>query len=262
MPHRDTPWPTGTPCWVDCQVDDTHRAAAFYGALFGWKIEDGGAEFGGYLMAMRNDRAAAGIGPKPPEMAMPSAWTTYIATESADRTAEAVTSGGGALLVPPFDVLTVGRMLVAADPTGAAFGVWQAGEHNGAGISNEHGAYCWNELHTDGYRRAQEFYTGVFGWAYTEIGDGANVVYSTFAHAADGEPLGGINQAAAPSYWLTWFQVDDTDAALRHAAELGATVLSGPDDGPFGRMGILRGPQDEVFAVIDPTRTVAPPPGG
>ncbi|MFC8047515.1 VOC family protein [Nocardia sp. NPDC057353] len=261
MPDRDTPWPPGTPCWVDCQVDDAHQAAAFYRALFGWEIQDGGAETGGYLMAMRNGRAAAGIGPKPPGMAMPSAWTTYLATESADRTAAAVTEHGGALVAPPFDVLDVGRMLVAVDPTGAAFGVWEARAHHGAGIYNEHGAYCWNELHTDGYRRAQEFYAGVFGWAYGEIGDGADVEYSTFAHTPDGPPLGGINRAAAPSFWLTWFQVDDTDAALRHAAELGATVLKGPEDSPFGRMGVLRGPQDEVFAVIDPTRTAGSPPG-
>ncbi|MEV0355898.1 VOC family protein [Nocardia sp. NPDC050697] len=262
MPDRDTPWPPGTPCWVDCQVDDTQQAAAFYGALFGWEIEDGGAESGGYLMARRNDRAAAGIGPKPPEMAMPSVWTTYIATDSADRTAAAVTESGGGVLVPPFDVMDVGRMLVAADPTGAAFGVWEARAHHGAGIYNEHGAYCWNELHTDGYRRAQEFYTGVFGWAYAEIGDGENFVYSTFSHTPDGPPLGGVNEVTAqPSYWLTWFQVDDTDATLRHAADLGATVLSGPDDSPFGRMGVLRGPQDEVFAVIDPNRTAGTPPG-
>ena len=31
------------------------------------------------------------------------------------------------------DVMTAGRMAVFADPVGAVFGVWQPGEHKGAG---------------------------------------------------------------------------------------------------------------------------------
>ncbi|WP_406281464.1 VOC family protein [Nocardia sp. NBC_00881] len=267
MPTHDGSWPQGTPCWVDCQVDDTTRAREFYGELFGWEIEDSPPEAGGYLMAMRGGRPAAGIGPKPDGMPMPSVWTTYIAADSADAVAAKVTAASGSLMMPQFDVLDVGRMFVAADPTGAVFGVWEAKAHGGAGVYNEPGAYCWNELHTDDYKQAQEFYAEVFGWHYTEIGDGQNFVYSTFSLAADGDPVGGINDSTKtpgdnPAYWLAWFQVDNTDGALAKAGELGATVMMGPDDSPFGRMGVVQGPQGEVFGVIDPTTTVGEPPTG
>jgi predicted enzyme related to lactoylglutathione lyase len=63
-----------------------------------------------------------------------------------------------------------------------------------------------------------------------------------------------------PAYWLTWFQVDDLDAGVAKSKELGATVLSGPDDSPFGRRGVVAGPQGEVFGLIDPTTTVGDPP--
>lgn len=264
MPVREQPWPAGTPCWVDCQVDDTARAREFYGSLFGWEVDESAPEAGGYLMARRSGHPAAGIGPKPPGPAMPSVWTTYIASDDADATAAAIREAGGTVLVEPFDVMDIGRMLVATDPTAAVFGVWQARRHFGAAIYNEHGAYCWNELHTDGYARAQEFYGRVFGWVFTEVGDGENVTYATFAPGPGADPIGGINDStlspgSAPPYWLAWFQVDDTDALLAAAADLGASVAMGPQDSPFGRMGVLTAPQGEAFGVIDISQTEQSP---
>ncbi|WP_336082097.1 VOC family protein [Nocardia sp. SSK8] len=266
MPTRDEAWPQGTPCWIDCQVDDTAAAHAFYSALFGWEVQDGPPEAGGYLMATLDGRPAAGIGPKPEGMgAMPSTWTTYLAADSADEIAQRVGAAGGQVFMPPFDVLDVGRMFVAADPTGGVFGVWEAKAHHGAGVYNQPGAYCWNELHTSGYDRAHEFYTEVFGWHYTEIGDGESLTYSTFARPGETTEVGGMMDAAAlatPSYWLTWIQVDGADDALAKATSLGASVIMGPDDSPFGRMGILQAPQGEVFGVIDPAKAVGEVPTG
>ncbi|MFI5720720.1 VOC family protein [Nocardia sp. NPDC051750] len=256
MPIREIPWPAGTPCWVDCQVDDTDRARAFYSALLGWEIADTAPEADGYLMATVRGRPAAGIGPKPAGQIMQSTWTTYLATDDADATAAAVADAGGTVLAPPFDVMDIGRMFVAADPTGAVFGVWQARLHSGAGIYNEPGAYCWNEVHTDGYERAQSFYSQVFGWTFTEVGAGTEMTYATFALEPGGPPVGGIADAtgipdSGPSHWLAWFQVADTDATLTSAAELGGAVLTGPQDSPFGRMGVLSAPQGEAFGVIE-----------
>ncbi len=260
MPVRDEAWPNGTPCWIDCQVDDTAAAREFYARLFGWEVYDGPQEAGGYLMAYKNDKPVAGIGPKPDTMPMPSVWTTYFAADSADDAAAAITAAGGRLMMPPFDVLDVGRMFMASDPTGAMFGVWEAKTHKGAAVYNEHGAFCWNELHTREYARAQEFYGQVFGWTFTEIGDGQQMVYSTFANPGADAGVGGINDDTlmapeGPAYWLTWFQVDDTDAATSQAADLGSTLLMGPDTSAFGRMSILQAPQGEIFGIIDMTTT-------
>lgn len=263
MPTRDSAWPEGTPCWVDLQVDDTATARDFYSSLFGWDIQGGPEEFGGYLMAMKNGRAAAGIGPKPDGADMPSVWTTYLAAESADAVAEKVQGAGGQTMMPPFDVGDVGRMFIATDPAGAAFGVWEAKSHNGAGVFNEDGAYCWNELHTLGYDAARAFYATVFGYTYTDIGDGENMVYCTFAVDGGGPEgaLGGISDDTkmpnwGQSYWLTWFQSEDTDASAAKATELGGSVLMPVSDSAFGRMAIVTGAQGEIFGLIDPTTTV------
>ncbi|MFE5288823.1 VOC family protein [Nocardia sp. NPDC056611] len=258
MPTTDKVWPQGTPCWVDCSVDDPAAARDFYSQLLGWEVLDSPPEAGGYLMAMLDGKPAAGIGPKMGPDPMPSVWTTYFAADSADKIAGAVTQAGGAVFMPPFDVMDVGRMFIAADTAGAVFGVWEAKAHTGAQIYNEPGAYCWNDLQTTGYKPSQDFYNSVFGWSFDEIGN-EQMPYSTFA-GPDGRPMGGMadssgQPAGAPNYWLTWFQVAGADAALNKANSLGATVLMGPSDSPFGRMGIVSGPQGEVFGLIDTTVT-------
>jgi uncharacterized protein len=262
MPTRDQGWPEGTPCWVDVQVDDLVAARSFYTDLLGWEIADGPEDSGGYLMALLNGKPAAGIGLKPEGMPMPSAWTTYLAADSADDIHRKIVDAGGQPFMDPFDVLDVGRMFVAADPAGAVFGVWQARAHKGMGVFNEPGACTWNELHTRDYTAGREFYAQVFGYTYTDVGDGQTMNYAMFSlpGAAAGESVGGVNDLTrmpgeTPSHWLTWFNVAGCDASVAKAEELGASVMMPTADSAAGRMAILAGAQGEVFGVIDPSTT-------
>jgi predicted enzyme related to lactoylglutathione lyase len=264
MPTRDTPWPNGAPCWVDLQVDDAAAARAFYGEVFGWAIHDGPEEYGGYLMALKDGRPVCGLGPKPggPGSA-PSFWTTYFAVDDIDAVVGAATAAGGRFMMEPFDVTGQGRMTVGVDPTGAVFGLWQAGGHLGFGIRNEADTVVWNELHTTDYAGAQAFYAATLGHSHTEIGDGDSFVYSTFTVPGGPErDIGGVlldtpMPPDMPPYWMTYFAVDDPDATVAAATARGASVMYGPDDTPYGRMAGLRGPSGEVFSVMLPT-----PPDG
>ena len=137
MSTRSTPWEPGTPCWVDLNSPDPTTANGFYGALFGWDAPEGPPETGGYRVAMVGDRPVAGIGPA--QNPGPPVWATYVAVESADAAAEKVTAAGGQVIVPPFDVLDVGRMAVAGDPNGAVFSLWQPLQHQGIGAAGDTG---------------------------------------------------------------------------------------------------------------------------
>ena len=50
--------------------------------------------------------------------------------------------------------------------------------------------------------------------------------------------------------------VEDCDASVAKAAELGASVLREPFDSPYGRMATVTGAQGEVFSLMQ-----APPQG-
>jgi uncharacterized protein len=248
MVTRDTAWAAGTPCWVDLGADDLTRARAFYSGLFGWQIPEGPPEAGGYSMCELDGQMVAGIGPKmgPPET--PVAWTTYLATDNADATAEKITAAGGRLISEPFDVMDAGRMAVAADPGGAVFGIWQSGRHTGFQRANEPGSLIWSENLSPDYDGNKAFYQAVFGFTYGDIpGD---FRYATLD--LPGGMVGGIGegQAGQPAHWGAYFAVADTDAAASRTASMGGRVISPPTDTPYGRMATLSDDQGAVFSVM------------
>src|SRR5437588_497409 len=152
----------GVPSWVDLGTADPEKAARFYSDLFGWTVEQGPPEAGGYGIAQLKGRAVAGLGPQ--QNPGPPVWTTYVNVDDADDVAQKVKAGGGQLFMDPFDVLDVGRMAVFADPAGAALGLWQPRVHKGAGVVDEPGTYCWSELVTTDVEGSKTFYGAVFGW--------------------------------------------------------------------------------------------------
>src|ERR1700760_3970063 len=123
MSIRTSSWSAGMPCWADLTVPDVATARRFYSAVLGWVFQATGEEYGGYEIAQVHGAAAAGIGPLPQE-GMPSAWALYLASDDVEKTSAGIVEHGGALLLAPGDVGPLGRMCIAADPTGAVFGVW------------------------------------------------------------------------------------------------------------------------------------------
>jgi predicted enzyme related to lactoylglutathione lyase len=252
MSIRTSPWPAGVPCWADLTVPDIEAAKAFYGAVLGWSFQGSGEEYGGYVIAQVRDHATAGIGPLQGEA--PPAWTLYLASDDADSTATAVTGHGGTVLLPPGDVGPMGRMFIAADPAGAVFGVWQAGEHIGASLTNEPGGLTWEDLRSTDPDRARAFYSAVFGYHTTAMAE-AGPDYRTFALAEGHPPLGGMGgmmgMDGAPSFWLVYFAVRDAAAACAAAEARGGTVQMRDLDTPFGTMAGLADPAGAMFWIVE-----------
>ncbi|HUC58247.1 MAG TPA: VOC family protein [Streptosporangiaceae bacterium] len=253
MVQRDTPWPAGTPCWVDLGTEDAGRARVFYETLFGWETVAGPPESGGYVMCEVGGRPVAGLGPKMGPAEAPSAWTTYLASDDVDATAAKVKSAGGQVLAEPFDVMDVGRMSVAADPGGAVFGIWQPRAHTGMKLANEPSSVCWNENMSRNFDENKAFYQAVFGYDYDDMSsDGFR--YASFK--TSGDPMGGMGDlgdlapAETPAHWRTYFGVSDTDEAVETVTKLGGTVIAPAWDTPYGRMAILSDDQGAAFAVM------------
>ena len=211
MPTRDTPWPDGTPCWVDYGAADVDAARTFYGELFGWQFTGGDEQYGGYLNAESGGRLVAGLGPRMAE-SEPVAWTTYFATSDSEAAAGRITAGGGTVVVPPMDIDPYGRMTIALDPQGNGFGLWEAREHTGFRRFNEPGSVTWNEAAVEDPDAARDFYAAVFGFSYDAVPEVDG--YSTF-RTAD-RPLGGLGGIfpGAPRGWTVCFAVSSADDAV------------------------------------------------
>lgn len=250
-----TEYAPGTPSWVDLGTTDPAAAQSFYGPLFGWEFEeqheDGGQVV--YWLAKLGGRTAAGLMEQPPgqrDMGIPPTWNSFVSVADADATVAMVEGAGGAVFMPPMDVMDVGRMAVFADPTGAVIGAWQPKTHIGAEAVNEPGALTWNELLTPDVDQAAAFYHKVFGWkartqqmgpmTYTEMLLGDQSIAGAMP-----PPMEGI-----PPMWSVYFAVADCDATVADAKSRGASVMSEPADIPPGRFAVIADPQGAVFSVI------------
>jgi len=254
MVTRETPWPDGTPCWVDLGTNDIPKAISFYSSQFGWAIQQGGPEVGGYSMAQLDGKNVAAVGPIMGPPGIPSAWNTYFASSDADATAARIKSAGGTLLMEPTDVMDAGRMLFAADPTGATFGVWQARNHSGAQVANAPGAFTWSEHMSRDFEGAKAFYAVVFGYEY---GDMSSDGFSYATLLINGQQVvGGIgaypggSENTHQAFWGVYFGAADTDKAVELLTSHGGKVIRPATDSPYGRMAIVADNQGAVFSLI------------
>lgn len=260
MTFRDSAWPEGVPCWADMMVDDVDEATRFYGDLLGWEFVDTGEDYGHYSIAMVQGRTTAAIGPKPPGVQAPSAWSTYLAVADADATAARITAAGGKLILSPGDVGAAARTAVAVDPAGAVFGIWQAGRTTGVQIANVPGALTWNECVVHDYPAAKRFYADVFGHAFDEPSHG-DYEYATIhvdtddgAEPAEVAAVSGLPDdvpAAVLPHWTTYFAVTEVDAVVTRLVDLGGTLHGGPVDSPRGRVAAVADPAGAYFRVIE-----------
>ena len=116
------------------------------------------------------------------------------------------------------------------------------------------GSPCWVDVSSSDVPRAAEFYSSLFGWDATDLGEDAGH-YTMF-------DIGGQRVAAlgpktdgdaTPAAWTMYVTVTDVDATLSKIEAAGGSILM-PSMDVFdaGRMGIARDPLGGVFALWQP----------
>lgn len=269
MPDREG-FPPGVPAWIDLAQDDPAAAARFYAGVFGWRVE----EHGTYRVASLNGKRVAGI--RAADATTPSAtWTTFIATDDADAAAARVRDAGGSLLAAPDSVGDLARAAICADPSGAAFGLWEPGTLRGAEAVNAPGTWNFSELKTADPASAQAFYAAVFGWEVDEVDMGPmsglmvrRPGYADFLeqfdpgirkrHADFGAPPGfsecvawflPLDEGDTQPHWNITFAVADTDVVVDAVRAYGGMVDVEPFDVPPVRSAVVRDPSGARMTV-------------
>ena len=247
-----TSYAPGTFCWTDLNTTDQAAAKSFYADLFGWTAED--IPVGDdvvYSMQTIGGKNVAAISPQPRqqrEAGAPPTWNSYVAVKSADAALERARELGGSVHADAFDVFDSGRMGVVQDPQGAFFMVWEARDHHGASLVNQHGALTWNELYSRDLDGSASFYSDLFGWRMEEM-EGMPMPYRTIQTAAGASNGGMTTMEGVPPVWLVYFGTDDIDASVAKLTELGGEVRMGPMDIGVGKIAVAVDPQEAVFAL-------------
>jgi predicted enzyme related to lactoylglutathione lyase len=243
--------------WADLQTTDVAGAKEFYGRTLGWvfrtETDDDGRVI--YETALASGVKVAGLGAIQPEAkasGMPSMWTCYVSVADAAATCELATRLGGQVVMPAMEVMGQGHMALIADPTGAMFGVWQPGVHDGADAVNQPATLTWTELYTSDVESARRFYAELFGWGSEQSLESAAAGQEYWMLTLDERPMAGLmpkpaEMGSVPDMWLTYIGVANVEAAKTEVEAAGGTVLWGPmQTGPGRSIGV----QDPQGAVV------------
>jgi predicted enzyme related to lactoylglutathione lyase len=248
-----TEYAPGTFCWVDLGTSDARSAKTFYSDLFLWEYEDVPMGDGStYTLASRNGHVVAGLYDIR-AAGQPPAWVSYVAVEEVDAAADRARELGATVISGPEDAGHVGRLAVLADPTGAVFALWQAGERAGASLVNAEGALCMNQLNSSDTEASQGFYQGLFLWQFNELDTGGGPRYWSVLNGntlnAGMMPL-PEGAAGTPSNWLAYFAVEDLDGVQGRISAGGGDVVVEQTQVPAGTFLVARDPQGAYFAVF------------
>lgn len=256
-------YPNYTFSWVDVATPDPEAGKRFYCDLFGWTFEDNPVPGGVYTMLSLHGKTVAGLSGMPPgQDDLPGYWTSYVTTYDIEADAARVVEAGGTLLAPPFDVEQAGRMALLIDSAGAMSAMWEPKEHIGAALVNQNNTLVWNELVTKETKMAAAFYKALYGWE-SHFDPAQN--YTAFSN--NGRVMAGMleiteEMGETPPHWMVYFMVEDVDAMVAKAADLGGSAVIPPFDTGVGRIGLVADPQGVTFSLITFNGDVDDPPQG
>ena len=254
----------GTPSWIEYSSADQQASKDFYAALFGWDYDvnpmndEQGNEVGTYATAKVQGDEVAGLGPvMAPDQS--ASWGVYLAADDVDAVVKKAQDAGGQVLAGPMDIGDMGRMAWVLDPGGAAVGLWQAGSFAGCRRANEPGTNSWNELTVADPPATAAFYSEILGIGVDQQDMGPDTPAYT-SLSVEGRTVAGTMplQPGMQPHWNVYFNVEDVDATVARAKELGATEFAPAFDVPgVGRVGYLKDPQGAAFNLFQ-----NPPSGG
>ena len=120
-----------------------------------------------------------------------------------------------------------------------------------------HGSFCWNELMTTDPDRAETFFRELVGWEAEPMSMPEGGTYRVMKRS--GKPVGGIMAmppgmpAGVPPHWGSYLEVDDVDATVRRAVDLGGKVYKEPFDIPgVGRIAVIADPTGAPLSLLTP----------
>lgn len=248
----------GAPCWVSLMTRDLDSARRFYGAVLGWTFR--GTRLGErFTLAHRDGAPVAGFGMLADDLSLPAAWTPYFAADDAELAAARIRERGATVAVGPL-AFGAGRAVLAADPAGAVFGLWQGRVLRDWRVG--HGpAPAWLELRTRDAFAAAIFYGEVLDWAgeapgscvaayehdHVVLRHGNDTVARISGGAVDEDPDPHVRPR-----WHVHFRVPDLEAAVAAATSAGGSSVSPVETSAADRSITLRDPEGGLFTILAP----------
>jgi predicted enzyme related to lactoylglutathione lyase len=241
--------------WYELVTADIDAALRFYGAVLGWTAQDFEGPGPRYVIVNANDKGVGGVMTLTEGMPSPF-WLGYLGTTDIADSVARFTAAGGKVEHGPWEIPSIGRLVLLSDPQGAGLAMIQP---QSSGVSeafapNMPGHGAWHELHAADPGAAFAFYADQFGWSKGEV-HGIDGVGPYQIFKAGDVQIGGIMRRMdiRPPAWLFYFGVEAINAAIVRVHSAGGTILHGPVQVPGGMfVAQAKDPQGAAFALVGP----------
>lgn len=241
--------------FVEIRVSDLTRSNAFYGALFGWKIDP-------YPMHVPASMAWSGKLPMVCLMQLadghaPANIVPYFTVEDCEETARRAVAQGATVTMGKTAVEEYGWFTGVVDPWGNEVNFWQERDPDAeataptAAASQDH--VCWVDLLTDNLDGAVHFWMQAMGWSFHAIPEMPGFAFVEHYPMSDKSGMHGVAIGARKHEHSAnvYVQVSDLAKAEDAARANGGEVLeSGVPIIGTGHYSTLRDPDGNRIAVI------------
>lgn len=244
--------------WHDLMTTDVAAATSFYTGLFPeWSISTLPMEGGfNYHMLSTPTGEVGGMLELDEALGFPSHWISYLAVADCDAAVARVEQLGGACVLPVMELPSIGRMAIVHDGQGAHFKLFQMEFPRQLPEKPGTGQVCGNELLTTDMSEACSFYKELCGWESHPVelpGIGPATIFK-LGDADCGRAVSIPQESDAPSNWLPYLAVDETDTRAARVDELGgATYVEPRDIGTESRFSIHADPTGAAFGIMQTT---------
>jgi predicted enzyme related to lactoylglutathione lyase len=237
----------GSFCTSVLRTPDLERSADFYGSLMGWTTRPTSDTHRFFVWKGKIVASLQKISERKAQ------WVPHVSVESIEKTSDAAIKLG-ATLVENIDIEGVARTATFRDSEATQFGLWQPASHPGIQLTEVVGSLWWVEVLSNDAKRARKLYTQLFGWTTSEK---VFEPFSSYIFFKRGEIHESGVLPIDPGWeiqprWNSIFAVEDCDATVAHALQMGA-------DGEFvhtvptaGRIGVFNDPVGAFFLVRGP----------
>lgn len=245
--------PTGMFVWHELMSTAPEQASGFYSELFNWSVNT--MEMGGpepYTSFKIGEAWVGGMMRLDASHGAPSHWVNYISVPDVDGACDRITTLGGKILVPAFDIPNIGRSAVAQAPDGSVFAPFTGSDEPPPSDGPPPTwTFCWQQVQTKTLDATVAFYADLFGWTTEAMGGpGPRTLVFKVGDKMVGTAMELPAEVQAPAHWLDYVAVEDLQTSYDKAVALGAASIHGPTPIPgMGTFAVLSAPDGSVFAL-------------
>ena len=243
--------------WHEFQSDQVEATQAFLTSLFpAWCQDMVSNPAGPYHMFAQDGLPWVGLRQRPDTWPAPHI-RPYVCVADIENTAQNIEASMGTILDPIRTIPGQGRALTVQDPSGAVLSLMQSDTPAYQGRRPRgRGQAIWNELTTRDAAAIKPFYKSICGWDFER----APTSHEYYYFGDDGlEDLGGVlpmvgkDWGTIPSHWMTYFEVENADAAVDQVKQLGGCIHVDPFSiADVGRLLVIGEPGGCLFTLFEP----------